>query len=129
MIRLALLTFFCLLIFRSEAQVFIQEEPEVARLMNAFIDQGKAESYVNGWRIKIISTTDRRAMENAKYGFQRDYPSYPATQSYENPYYSLKAGAFETRFDLEAVLSMIKRDYPTALPFRDKILKTELFGR
>jgi hypothetical protein len=49
------------------------------------------------------------------------------SQSHENPYYSLKVGAFETRLDLEPLLSLFKEDFPDAIPFRDRVMKSELF--
>ena len=55
------------------------------------------------------------------------YPDYNYTNSYENPYYSLKVGAFETRYDLESYLQRFKEDFREAIPFRDRIEKTELF--
>ncbi len=109
------------------SQIIIDEQPEVQSLMRMFTQKGKEETSINGWRIKIISTTDRRAMENAKYAFQRYFPGYAISQAYENPYYSLKVGAFESRMELESLFSRIKRDFPNALPYRDKIVKNELF--
>lgn len=107
--------------------MFIEEQPEVSQMMSRFVAKGKEESTINGWRIKLISTTDRRAMENARALFQRNFPEFLTSQAYENPYYSVKFGVFESRLDLEPVLARVKREFPTALAFRDKILKTEFF--
>lgn len=89
---------------------------------------GKEDDAINGWRIKLVSTTDRRKLESTKYKFERNYPNIHSATDYENPYYSLKAGAFESRYDVEPFLVKFKIDFREAIPFRDKILKSELFA-
>ena len=113
--------------FIGDAQVSFNEHPAVQKLMNYYISKGQSEDIIDGWRIKIISTTDRRALENAKYLFERSFPEYKFTQDYEAPHYSLKVGAYETRMDLEPMLVSFKEDFPLAIPFRDRIMKQELF--
>ncbi len=119
-----ILSFLCSSIF---AQVRFNEESKVQALMHRYEQEGRAEASINGWRIKLISTTNRRAWENAERKFKDMYPDYNYSNSYENPYYSLKVGAFETRYDLEPYLQRFKDDFREAIPFRDRIKKTELF--
>ena len=95
--------------------------------MEQYISLGQEQTEIDGWRIKLVSTTDRRKMEGARYTFQATFPEIKAYSKYENPYYSLTAGAFETRFDLEPLLVKIKAILPEAIPFRDRIGKAELF--
>lgn len=111
----------------ADAQVTFNEQQSVKQLMDYWTSQHRSEPTIDGWRIKIISTTDRRALERAKGKFDQYYPELNCVQNYEAPYYSLKYGAFETRLDLEPMLVQFKKDFPNAIPFRDKILKSELF--
>ena len=53
----------------------IVETPEVSQFMDYFIKIGKEEPYIDGWRIKLISTTDRRALESAKWLLEKNYPN------------------------------------------------------
>lgn len=110
------------------AQSSIQETPRIKTFMENFVKLGKEEPYIDGWRIKVISTTDRRALESAKWIFQNKYSDLIYSLSYEAPYYSMKVGAFETRIDVEPLLMKFKEDFPMAISFRDKIMKTELFA-
>ncbi len=126
--RYAILFFFlfnCLELLNG--QVIIIEESGVRMLMGQYESQGKTEDFINGWRIKLVSTTDRRKLESTRYLFRRKYPDKVFSQSHENPYYSLKVGAFETRLDLEPLLALFKEDFPDAIPFRDQVMKSELF--
>ncbi|MEL6390484.1 MAG: hypothetical protein AAFQ02_09995 [Bacteroidota bacterium] len=112
----------------AQAQVTFNEQPQIRALMEHYVTMGKTEDMIDGWRIKIISTTDRRKLESTKYKFQTTYPQYQFSQEYEAPYYSLKVGAFEDRFDVEPLLEEFKKEFSTVIPFRDRILKSELFS-
>ncbi len=116
-------------IWTTQAQVTIDEAPAVKQMMDNFVRIGKEEPYIDGWRIKLISTTDRRAMESARWLFENKYPDMVYSQDYEAPYYSMKVGAYEDRFAVEPMLVKFKEDFPLALPYRDKIMKTELFNQ
>lgn len=106
----------------------VEETIEVKTLMDNFEKIGKEQLYVEGWRIKLISTTDRRALEKAKWLFEKKYPDLIYSLSHEAPYYSMKVGAFEKRIDVEPLLMQFKEDFPLAIPFRDKVTKTELLS-
>lgn len=94
--------------------------------MDHYMSQSNQESTLDGWRIKLISTTDRRKFENIKYQFELEHSDTEYFTSYENPYYSIKVGSFVDRYDLEPALLRYKELFPEALPFRDKIEKREL---
>ncbi len=127
--RVILFIVLCLLGKDVLCQVTFSEQSQVENLMSRYISLGKEEDYINGWRIKLVSTTDRRKMERTHYAFRQQFPSLNPKSKYENPYYSLKVGAFENRFDLEPLLVEIKSYFPEAIPFRDRVLKSELFDR
>ena len=112
-----------------DAQIVVKEQPEVALIMEHFIKIGKEEPYFDGWRVKIISTTDRRQLEAVRRKFERMYPEINYVLGHESPYYSLTVGSFEDRIALEPDLNKYKKDFPSSIPFRDKIMKTELFDK
>ncbi len=108
------------------AQTVINEESTVRKLMDKFEAIGKSETTIDGWRIKIINTTDRREMERAKFKFNNLFPKRKSNSSYENPYYSIRTGAYENRIDLEPFLVELKEHFRNAIPVRDKINKAEI---
>lgn len=127
-VKLFLVAVLCCSGFLSaNSQVSVTEQPEVKQLMERFVKYGKEEAYVEGWRIKIISTTNRRDLESARWLFNQKYPDINYVISHESPHYSLITGAFETRIDVEPMLNEFKAHFPTALPYRDRIMKNELF--
>ena len=110
----------------GSAQSIVTEEPSVRELMYKFERLAKETEEIDGWRIKIINTTDRRQMERARYKFNQLYPDKVSKSEYVNPYYSVRTGAYEKRIDLEAFLSELKEHFHNAIPVRDRIKKEEI---
>ena len=124
LLLLALLncTFFVL-----QAQVTINEEVEISRAMEAYRSIAQSQEYIDGWRIQIINTDDRRQMEAARSKFASTYPYLKMTWEHVKPYYQVKVGAYKDKMDLESFLRELKNDFPRSIPVRDKINKSELF--
>ena len=94
--------------------------------MNEFEERSKAEKEVDGWRIQIITTDDRRKMEAAKSNFETLYPDIFLKWEHIVPYYKIKIGAYKTKLELQAYLQELRVEFPSAFPIPDRIKKTEL---
>ncbi len=108
-----------------QAQVTINEEIEITQAMDVFKTLSSNEDQIEGWRIQIINTDDRRQMEAARAKFAAQYPLLKMTWEHVQPYYQVKVGAYKEKLDLEAFLRELKPDFPRAIAVRDKIDKTE----
>jgi hypothetical protein len=102
------------------------EDPAITQLMESFMTYNKSISEVRGWRVQIMSTTDRRMMEDAQAKFKRRYPEYDVVFEHQNPYYHLKTGAFLTQQDARPLLKKLQRDFPAAFLVSDEFDKLEL---
>jgi hypothetical protein len=109
-------------------QAVVNEEPEVAAMMNNFISKHKTNDAIRGWRIQIITTDNRRKMEAARSKFSTMYPETPIKWQHESPYYKVQIGAYEKKIDLQGFLLSLKEDFPTAIPVLDDIYKSELIS-
>lgn len=119
--------FFLMMQFTSYGQgVNITEHGSIRSLMNNYIFNNKEAVTVDGWRIQIITTSDRRRMEKALVKFQRMYPDMIADWSHRNPNYQVKVGAFRDKLDYQGFLLKVKQDFPSALPVREQLRKEEL---
>ena len=98
----------------SQTNIVLNEDPNISRLMDHYIKINKSISYVNGWRITIMTSTDRRQVEEAK------------AQYYKEPYYYLKAGAYLSRSEATWALDQVKKKFPGAFLSADKISYDEL---
>ena len=107
-------------------QVSITEEPNITRLMNSFVNQSRSTESVQGWRIQLITTNDRRKMEAARAKCANLYPGLKAEWKHVSPYYQVRIGAYRTKLELQSFLIELKNDFPNAIPVMDKIRKVEL---
>jgi len=87
--------------------------------MNRYIDINRTTTGVEGWRIQLVATTDRRKMEQDRQTFMQNYPDISVDWTHEKPYYRLRAGAFRTKLEALRTIQKLKRDYPSAFPAKD----------
>lgn len=108
------------------AQVTIVEETAVTDLMEQYRRKNITQKTVRGWRIQILTTNDRREMEQGIEKFEMLYPTIKYKWEHNPPYYQVRIGAYELREDLEAALLELKADFPAALPVQAEMEKKEL---
>lgn len=119
-----LLMLLSLLMIRSIGHAQIIEEPAITSLMDRWKAYNLEHPEVQGWRIQILASVDRRQMETARRTFENRYPEYPVIFVHNEPYFHLKVGAFLSMQKAQAFLKKMQHDYPQAIPVND-ILKTE----
>jgi len=112
--------------YAMAAQVTIIEEPEITKLMDIYKSNNSKKSVVRAWRIQILTTNDRREMEQGIKKFEMLYPKIKYKWEHNPPYYQVRIGAYELREDLEATLLLLKKDFPSALPVQAEMKKTDL---
>ena len=107
-------------IHTAQAQnVKVTEEGSLAQMLTRHVQSNKSNSFVQGWRVQILSTSDRSKVEKAKQDFLRDNPGISVDWTHSKPYYRLRAGAFSSKLDAMRLLHQLKRDYPSAFPAKD----------
>jgi siroheme synthase (precorrin-2 oxidase/ferrochelatase) len=104
----------------------IYETPEISKMMDHYIKLNKSIDEIDGWRIQIVTTTDRREMDQAISKFRRKYPEQLINWTHKSPYYHVKVGAYMTKRELQGFLITLKQDFPSAIAVREKIEKTDL---
>jgi len=122
---------FFILVFTNSAlivvaqNVTIIEDFPIDKMMETFVSKNKSTYHIDGWRIQIMATTDRRMMELAKRKFLINYPDISINWSHSKPYYRLRAGAFTSKLDAVRLLHKLKVDYPSAYPAMDNSIKPQ----
>jgi hypothetical protein len=104
----------------------IIEEPLVAELMDRFVEYNRANTEVRGWRIQVLSTTDRRMMESTQSTFKRKFPEYKLIFEHQNPFYNLKTGAFLTQQDARPMLRKLQKDFAGSFVVTDRFEVSEV---
>lgn len=121
------------LIFLFFGSVFIQtahsqsirvdQDTAISILFNQFVEQNKARGYQDGWRIQILSTTDRQRMESMRQSFTYRFPDVPVNWVHNQPYYKLRAGAFATKLEAVHLLHLIQQEFPSAYLTQDNYIR------
>lgn len=125
--RCSFIILFLLILFKtSSAQVKIVEQGNISRLMSSYISQSKSTEVIQGWRIQLITTNDRRKMEAAREKCAELFPELKAEWKHVSPYYQVRIGAYRTKLELQSFLLQLKDDFPNAIPVMDQIKKVEL---
>lgn len=108
-------------------RVTIIEEPAITRMLERHIAENMDPARrIEGWRIQIAATVDRRQVDQTRTACQRQFPGLPVISTYDEPYYKLRIGAYSLKQVAEKALRQIKREYPGAYLVRDKVRFAEL---
>lgn len=121
MARLLLFFLFMALapLFLPAQEVLVNEGPSVSDLMNTWVAANRKNTGIDGWRVQVLSTTDRVQADAAKLKFSSEFPAIYADWVHEKPYYKVRVGACRTRMEALALINEIKDYYPGAYPAKD----------
>lgn len=115
----AILVFWASGYFAGAQNVQVNTDPAVEQLVRIWTTQNRTNPRIEGWRIQILSSTDRQRVEAGKVQFLSMHPEFSADWVHEKPYYKLRAGAFLTKQEALSALILLKDTYPDAYPTRD----------
>ena len=130
----------------SAQNVVIVEDPQITKMMSVYVGGATTPTAINnngnatpngnnanvpvqildGFRLQIMASTDRRSVENGQSTFVSKYPSTFNLWVQAKPYYRLRIGAFATRSEAMRYLQVIKKDYPDAYVVPDRIKNIEI---
>ena len=125
-----ILILFTLVVSKAQG-VTISEEPTITKMMEVYTGINKATTAVqviDGFRIQLMATTDRRKVDQLMAAFSARYTDVPVTWSQAQPYYRVRVGAFINRDGAAKYLQNIKKDYPDAYIVTDKVKTTEVMN-
>jgi hypothetical protein len=110
----------------AQGKVIIKESQAIKAFMEQFIKKNKENKTISGWRVQIVSTDDRREMDQIRSKFIGLYPDEPLTWKHVSPYYQVRVGAFKTKSEMMPFLYELKKIFPTAIPVQENIDKFDL---
>jgi hypothetical protein len=112
-----------LLVYRLSAQtnsVVVHKDPRIDSLISrqiAINDITTKDSRRNfpGFRILVITSTDRNKVFNAKAQVYQQYPELQPYIMYQPPNYKLKVGNFKTQDDAQVYFDKLVKIYPSGV--------------
>lgn len=99
-------------------EILLQEEPQVSRLMENWVNSNRNDPRVEGWRVQIMASTDRIQVEQGRTRFRLEHPEIVANWVQEQPYYKLRVGAFREKQEALAFIAALT-GWAGAYPVRD----------
>ncbi|MEO0339590.1 MAG: SPOR domain-containing protein [Bacteroidota bacterium] len=109
--------------------ITINEDFEVEQIVEKFVSINTSKSYVEGWRVQVVSTTDRQKLESVRSSLKVRYPYLSTSWVHNRPYYRLRAGAFGTRLEALRLQHLLRKYYPGCIPTRDtRLSASEIIG-
>ena len=126
---IAISIFLLLDVCLSAQNVSVNTSNEVQMVMDRYGAENRMSQFVEGWRIQVVSSTDRRKIDEVKKTFIQNFPNIPIKMEHTPPYYKIRTGAFPTKLDAMGLLYTIKQQVPGAYPTKDiKIKPAEMVG-
>ena len=110
----------------SQGKVTFEETESISNLMDQFLAYNLQNAMIPGFKIQIISTSDRREMDDARARFVRLFPNYAISWKHIAPNYQVLVGAFRTKSDLMGNINDVRRHFPMSTPVSDMIDKKDL---
>ncbi len=127
-IALTLMLVFANIDLAKGQSVVFYESAEVQRVMDQYAAHNRLRELIPGYRIQLLSTTDRRKMENIKQKFAANFPYMQTDFQHTPPYYKLRTGAFASKVDAMRILHKVKKEIPGAYITKADIRSTELIN-
>ncbi len=102
--------------------IVVRQSADVRRALLAATETNAAKT-VSGYRIRLFLDSRRTAREESlsvMSRFHALYPRIPVYRSFSAPNYKVSVGNFRTRVEAEALIRMLKPEFPDAFIVRDK---------
>ena len=126
------LTIICLIAFSidmADAQTSIilndkvtfESSSDLNFLLDAHYDKNKYCDLMQGYRIQIMNSSNREDVYKKKAEVYSRYSKFKGYIVYDQPYYKLRIGDFETKLEARKFLNEIIQSFSTAFIVRDEI--------
>ncbi len=106
-------------------KIEVIEDSTIVKMVRAYVDANK-RTKLDGWRIQILSTTDRKKMEETLEIAKQKFPAYYIDWIHNKPYYKINLGAFLKKSEAQSKIAKIRTMFPNSYITQDKIKPKEL---
>ncbi len=120
-----ILVFNFLFVFMSFSQQ-VKEDSGVRSVRAQYENYYSSKSELSGYRIQIVTTTDRREMETKLKLFRQVYPDLFHEWKYSAPYYRIIVGAYLKKRKAKEALYHFRKKFPGSILVFSDIQKKEL---
>lgn len=105
--------------------IVIVQDSLIKLLVQQNIINNEQKKTIPGFRVQIISSTNRKSVLELKMQFEQLHPDVKAYFLYQQPYFKLRVGDFQTRINASQFLQIVLKDFDSAFIVPDDISVTE----
>lgn len=108
-----------------EKNIVIIQDSLIKSLMVQNTTHNEQKKTIAGYRVQIISSTNRKEVLELKIQFEQLHPDTKAYFLYQQPYFKLRVGDFQTRINANQFLQVVLKDFDAAFIVPDDISVSE----
>ncbi len=108
-----------------KGSITVYQQSMITPLLSNYRVYNELNRAVQGYRVQIIASTVRKTVLDSKVIFSNQYPDVKTYIIYQQPYFKLRVGDFETRIEAIQFLNKINDVFPNAFIVQDDIKVSE----
>ena len=101
----------------SDTGVVVTADPRIEVLADRYNETHE----IRGYRIQIVSSSRKEEARKMKSKFASRYPEIQAHEVYQQPFFIIKVGDFQTKLEAEKFHRQIEEEYPGSYVIPDAI--------
>ena len=105
----------------DSGEVKVVADPRIEKLLDRRKELFLADSARVGYRIQILSATDRKQAMMELENFQLKYPEIPVYIKYDSPNFKLRVGDFSDKIEAQYWFARLQGEYPNLFLVPDKV--------
>jgi len=112
----------------SAGKIYINQNPDLQKIINNHISINKDKYVLKGWRVQIFLDSGKNARYRAnskKSNFLSRYPDVNAYIDYNAPYFKIHVGNFRTKIEAEAFKKKISSNFSNSWVVESEIEKPD----
>ncbi len=99
----------------------VTAEPKVDQLMQTHVRMNMVDPTMDGYRVQVIQNTNRDKVREVRTELTSRYPGLAVYETYEPPFFKLRAGDLKDRYEAYRLFVELKRDFKLSFIVRDRI--------
>ena len=95
----------------AQTNIVIKQSPAIQKLIEHHIELNTTVKRVSGWRIQLISNSDREEVNKIKAQFLTSHPNAKVYLTYQQPYFKLRIGDYADKNEAYKFMKEINDDF------------------
>lgn len=105
----------------TDTLTWVSRNPKLDKVMNKLKEINEKKQTMPGYRIQVYFGPQRSKANEVRALFNTHYPDIPATVTYSQPNFKVRAGDFRTRLEAQKHLRDVVLNFPAAFVVPDEI--------